>query len=278
MSAASASRARVFRSQREPIAVLDVDPDLGAGLAGPALADARAALVARELTPLAPVWTDHALDRLGDDAIGLLVTGGILARELALNDNVTTEILGPGDVIRSGAGDDPSRLLRSEVRWTTIEPARLAVLGPNFADALTHHPQVGAALMRRMVERSHRLLVSQAICQLVGVDQRILAMLWQHAERWGRITSEGVHVRLPLPHRLVAQLVGARRPTVSSALSALATRGQVTRIEDGTWMLHGEPVGLPSGDARRAIRTRRRRFVRDGDARVQRVTAASVPR
>ena len=38
----------------------------------------------------------------------------------------------------------------------------------------------------------------------------------------------------------LAGIVGARRPTVSTALGALRTRGLVERTEDG-WLLHGDP-------------------------------------
>ena len=120
-------------------------------------------------------------------------------------------------------------------------------------------------LIDRLCERAQRLAVSQAICQLNGVDRRLLALFWQLAERWGKVVADGVSVTLPLPHRLIAELVGARRPTVSTALGQLADRGLLTR--DGeTWLLHGDPVGVPTGEAARVIRGRRRRFAgRDHD-------------
>ena len=114
-------------------------------------------------------------------------------------------------------------------------------------------------LIDRLCERAQRLAVSQAICQLNGVDRRLLALFWQLAERWGKVVADGVSVTLPLPHRLIAELVGARRPTVSTALGQLADRGLLTR-EGETWLLHGDPVGVPTGEAARVIRGRRRRF------------------
>ena len=60
---------------------------------------------------------------------------------------------------------------------------------------------------------------TQAISQLVRVDRRLLALFWHLAERWGRVTGDGVLVPLTLSHRMLSQLVGARRPTVSTALS-----------------------------------------------------------
>ena len=58
---------------------------------------------------------------------------------------------------------------------------------------------------------------------------------------------------------MLADLVGARRPTVSTALGKLAASGELLRLPDGSWLLTGEPVGEPRGEAARVIRRRRRR-------------------
>jgi CRP-like cAMP-binding protein len=92
-----------------------------------------------------------------------------------------------------------------------------------------------------------------------SVDRRALALFWHLAERWGQITAAGVELPLRLPHRIIAQMVGARRPTISSALTTLAADGKVTRRPDGGWILHGEPVGVPHQDVCRVIPLRRRR-------------------
>jgi CRP/FNR family transcriptional regulator, cyclic AMP receptor protein len=50
---------------------------------------------------------------------------------------------------------------------------------------------------------------------------------------------------------MLGQLVGARRPTISTAFAELARAGEVVRAGDGTWLLTGSPVGRP--DARTAL-------------------------
>lgn len=99
--------------------------------------------------------------------------------------------------------------------------------------------------------------MAQAISQLNGVERRVLAVFWHLAERWGHVSPDGIVVPLCLPHRVVAQLVGARRPTVSTALGRLMRQGRNSRRDDGGWVLAGEPVGLPVGDAGRVVRMRR---------------------
>ena len=44
-----------------------------------------------------------------------------------------------------------------------------------------------------------------------------------------------------LSHRTLAGMVGARRPSVTTALGQLMARGEIERREDGEWILLGEP-------------------------------------
>jgi CRP/FNR family transcriptional regulator, cyclic AMP receptor protein len=205
-------------------------------------------------------WDGERLRDAGPEHVGLFVVEGLVTRELALADNVSAELLGPGDVIRPWQAEGPERLVPFGVRWSMLTPARLAVLDRRFAVALAQHPEINAMLIDRLAERTQRLSVMQAISQLNGVDRRLLTLFWHLSERWGRVTPGGVAVTAPIPHRVVAQLVGARRPTVSTALSQLATRGELVRRPDGTWLLTGAPVGVPTEEAARIVRRRRRRF------------------
>jgi CRP-like cAMP-binding protein len=91
---------------------------------------------------------------------------------------------------------------------------------------------------------------------MTRVEDRLMALFWHLAHRWGRMAADGVVVPLALSHRLIGELVGARRTTVSTALSALARAGQIVRRPDGTWVLTGEPVAAAT-DVADVIRQRR---------------------
>ena len=54
--------------------------------------------------------------------------------------------------------------------------------------------------------------------------------------------SDGTLLPVRLTHAVLADLVAARRPTVTSALSEL-TRLGVVRFTDDGWLLAGEPPG-----------------------------------
>jgi CRP-like cAMP-binding protein len=67
---------------------------------------------------------------------------------------------------------------------------------------------------------------------------RITLLLWHLGATWGKVVPNGILIPLPLTHRLIGQLVGAERPTVSHALARLSGAGLVTRCKEGL-ILHG---------------------------------------
>ena len=55
-----------------------------------------------------------------------------------------------------------------------------------------------------------------------------------------------MHVDLPLTHEVLSHLAGARRPSVSGALTKLAEQGRLERNGRG-WVLRGDPPGAADG-------------------------------
>ena len=225
----------------EQISLLKADPDLGGLLAEPRRSEAeRRLLVSTHRLGVGP-WDVTRLAGASADHIGLLVLEGVIARELTVADHVSAELLGPGDLIRPWQAASKSELLPVDADWSVLSPATLAVLDRRFAAEVSQYPEVTAALFDRLSERSLRLATTQAISQPTRVDRRLKALFWHLAERWGRVGGEGVVIPLALTHRILGQLVGARRPTVSTALSELAERDELVRRPDGSWLLRGDP-------------------------------------
>jgi CRP/FNR family cyclic AMP-dependent transcriptional regulator len=160
-----------------------------------------------------------------------------MSRELHVAGSVGVELLGPGDLIRPWRWEAAHDLLPLDARWSVLSPATVALLDRRVAVELSRWPEIIVWLLDRVAERSERVATSQAIAQLTGVDRRILALFLHLAERWGRVSPDGVVVPLALTHRLLGQLVGACRPTVSTALRTLADRGELLRRRDGSWLL-----------------------------------------
>jgi CRP-like cAMP-binding protein len=127
------------------------------------------------------------------------------------------------------------------VSWTVIEPTSIAVLGESLAPRVRAIPAFLESLTERALRRSRRMAVSAAIANTVGVEERLLLLLWQLAELWGEKRPGGALLRFRLSHQTLADLVGARRPTVTLAVRTLAERGLVERSNSGGWLLPGEP-------------------------------------
>ncbi len=72
---------------------------------------------------------------------------------------------------------------------------------------------------------------------LPRVEDRIVALCAELAERLGRMTSDGIVIDLPLTHQAIGELVGSRRPTVSLALQRLGEDGVLERRDDSRWYL-----------------------------------------
>jgi CRP/FNR family cyclic AMP-dependent transcriptional regulator len=126
--------------------------------------------------------------------------------------------------------------------WRVLEATRLAVLDETAARLMAAYPQLTGALVARSVERSRSMAVNMAIIHQARVNMRLRMLLWHLADRWGRVRSEGVILPLRLTHSVLADLVAARRPTVTTSLSELARQQLVVPLRRG-WLLPGEPPG-----------------------------------
>ncbi|MEI2701437.1 MAG: helix-turn-helix domain-containing protein [Baekduia sp.] len=231
---------------RQVISVIDADPELAAVLDGDELALARRHAVAAAFAlPKGPVGELPEPD--GDDAqrYGLLILDGLMMRELDIAGRQTAELLGRGDLIRPW-DEDPLDPLPGEVRWSVTVPARVAALDRRFAAVAGRFPALQEVLASRIDARARLLGLQRALAQIPRVDARVLVLLWRLADRWGHVTTEGVQLPIPLTHDTVAKLVGARRPSVTTAVGVLIERGLVERGRGG-YTLHGDPAAaLPA--------------------------------
>ena len=168
----------------------------------------------------------------------MLVLDGLLARSVHVAGQRRSELVGPGDVIRPwDSGDEEIARLRADIAWTVLEPARLGDLDTTFARAVCRAPEVLSVLLLRTIRRSQRMALQLAIGDLRRVDERLLAMFAHLGDRWGRVTPDGIHVPLRLTHELIGQLIGAQRPTVTTALGDLRRDGRLVKRSDRTWLL-----------------------------------------
>jgi CRP/FNR family cyclic AMP-dependent transcriptional regulator len=172
---------------------------------------------------------------------GFLLIDGLITREVEVLGRSCVELIGAGDVIRPWSWDEDGAHVRAEVGWEVLEPTSMAVLDHRLIVRINPWPQLGLELFSRGTRRAHALAVALAIAHHQRVDDRLLLTLWHLAERWGRVRPDGIVVPLPLSHQRLADLVGAHRPSVTTAMGELARSGALSRRDDGVWILHGAP-------------------------------------
>jgi hypothetical protein len=217
--------------------LLDVDADLADEF------DPRMRMVVRQIAtvPVAEVevgecqlWKRFSGAAQGP---GLLILDGVIALDVHVGDRTATELVGGGDLLQPATTTEDDLIEHAEA-WHVLVPARLAVLDAAFAERVRPWPQITHALLRRSARRARDLSVQRAIASHPRLEVRLTLLLWHLASRWGRVEPGGIRLTLPLTHRLLGQLAGAERPSVSHALARLADGGLVTG-GGADWHLHG---------------------------------------
>lgn len=223
--------------------LLDADPDLAGDLDGEALEVARAYAVAPVIELEPPDWDPAAVSEQADAGwLGLLVLEGLLIRRVHVGRRAACELFGPGDLIRPWDTDGEYDPLPITVDWIVLRPTRMAVLDTPFVLRIARWPTINSRIVSRVAQRARYLALLQAVTHLPRADARVLILFWLLADRWGRVTPDGVHVSLPLTHEVLALLVGAHRPTVTIALKRLNESGFLVRHRSDDWLLSNRAV------------------------------------
>jgi CRP/FNR family cyclic AMP-dependent transcriptional regulator len=257
MSAVNGGSADLDRGPRDPVrltgnrmsdlvALLDADPELGRDLAPDQFDAAAREMMATTLEIPRGRWDPTPTWAESHPELGLLILEGVLLSEVTVGSRTSLEVLGPGDVVRPWPADRHAPQLEVALRLTAPEGARFAMLDHHVIAQAQRWPTVLGQIAQRAMGRTSSATLRLLIQQVVRIDERLLLALWGLAERFGKVTPEGVLVPVPLNHTMLAALVGAHRPSVSHALSDLTQRGALERVDGGGWLLHGEfsPVAL----------------------------------
>jgi CRP/FNR family cyclic AMP-dependent transcriptional regulator len=168
---------------------------------------------------------------------GLLIIDGLMGVDARVDNRTATELVGSGDLLQPDSGRTDDLLERTDT-WRALSPTRFALLDGEFADRMRPWPQIMQALLRRAGRRIANVDALRAIMCQPRLEVRLALLFWHLAARWGRVEPAGIRLSLPLTHRLLGQVVGAERPSISHALARLAHSGLVTGAA-GDWHLHG---------------------------------------
>ena len=230
------------------VSVLDADAALAELVPKDQRVQARQATGAATIDFPSGAWQPPLASEKLRGGYGLLVLDGLLLRRAGIEGRHAAELLGPGDLLRPWQHANGDSTLDVEWTWRVVAPARCASLDPRWAARAAGWPQLGAELAGRAMGRSLRLVIAMAIAQQPRLDERLWMLFWDLADRFGKVHADGVHLDLPLTHEVLSHLAGARRPSVSGALTRLADEGRLRRV-GRHWILSGEPPALDESSA-----------------------------
>jgi CRP/FNR family transcriptional regulator, cyclic AMP receptor protein len=221
--------------------VLAEDPDLAEAIEPAQRSGALEHCVAPAVDLPRGRWDGQRRD-MTPEGIGLLVLRGLLIRRVGVGGGFGAELLGQGDLLRPWQGEGAQSTLSPTTGWHVLEPVRIAVLDKRAAVRFARYPELTGRLVAKALERSRNLATAMAIAHHARVELRLHMLFWHLADRWGRVRPDGVSVPLRLTHSILADLVSARRPSVSTCLAELARRDVIQRA-GREWLLRGDPPG-----------------------------------
>jgi CRP-like cAMP-binding protein len=223
----------------EVVEVVDHLGDLVDRLPPERLVAARRALRARTLGVRKGRWDAKTDGTRADGGAGLLIIDGALIHGVTAAHRTAGELLGPGDLLQP-AHD----LITDEIPftnyWRAVCAVRLAILDARFVRTAALVPETMPALMAAVTRRTGVVSRQLVIVQGQAVENRILATLSELADRWGVMTRDGIVLPAFISQGTLALLLGARRPSVTSAMVRLTERGLVARDAHGRWLLPAE--------------------------------------
>ncbi len=170
-------------------------------------------------------------------AFDFLIVDGVVLKETSLASRSALELLGPGDLLAPPLTAVRQLESRAVSRYLAHGRVSLAAIEAHFRQAAGRWPGIADFLHDRLGRQTHRASMHLAMLQLPRIEDRVIALFADLAERFGRVTPEGVLIDVPLTHDVIGGLVGGRRPTVTLALHKLASNGLLERHHGDHWKL-----------------------------------------
>lgn len=195
--------------------------DLFDGLADDALASAADGLETVSVMP------GEEFSIIDSGAVCCVIGGGRLALGVVAEEQRerTIGMLEQGDLLVRPL--DGWAAVGPPVRCFAIEASLIHLVDRERMEAWMRDPALAANLVRVLSAQIAERELAVAIALEPRVERRLLLKLRQLAERWGRVTPDGIRLDLRLTHQELANMVGAVRESVTLALGRLAEAGEI---------------------------------------------------
>lgn len=171
--------------------------------------------------------------RGGDEVPGAAMTGPlgfVSAGRMAIVVDVeagrrrTIALLQEGDAIVLPAGGWPGA---PGARARAATDAELMVLARPLAGVIGGDAPLAEWIARAVAAAVADRELSVAIALEPRLERRLILKLRQLAERWGKVTHEGVRLDLRVTHQELGDMIGAARESITVALGRLQEQGDI---------------------------------------------------
>lgn len=166
------------------------------------------------------------LDVAATGALCCVIGGGRLALAVIAEERERTiGMLEQGDLLVRPL--EPWAASSPQVRCFAIADSQVHLVDRERMETWMRDPALAANLVRVLSAQVADREMAVAIALEPRVERRLLLKLRQLAERWGRVTPDGIRLDLRLTHQELANMVGAVRESVTIALGRLAEAGEI---------------------------------------------------
>lgn len=170
-------------------------------------------------------------------AFDFLIVDGVVLKETTLASRAALELLGRGDLLAPPLASGRQLQSRARSRYLAHGRVSLAAMEDHVRQAGRRWPGIADFLHDCLARQTHHASMHLAMLHLPRVEDRLIALFSDLAERFGRMTGHGIVIDLPLTHEILGGLVASRRPTVSLALQQLASDGKIARLDGDRWRM-----------------------------------------
>ena len=158
-------------------------------------------------------------------AIGIVSVGRLaVVVDAESGRSRTIALLQEGDALALPEGGWPGA---PGARVRAATDAEVLVLARPLDEVLGADATLGAWLLRALAAAVADRELSVAIALEPRLERRLILKLRQLADRWGKVTPEGVRLDLRVTHQELADMIGGARESVTVALGRLQDQGEV---------------------------------------------------
>jgi CRP-like cAMP-binding protein len=186
--------------------------------------DNRRAAALLETCPAFEIVVDgiRRTDGMAEGTLLVVESGLLLVRSLCPGASRRTVVglAGTGAILLPPAAHEELEALAD---------SSLTIVTPSAHEALLRVPGVAAAVVEGIGDQLRERQESLAQLSIIRPVERVRYKLTQLARTHGKVTGGGVRIDLPLTQRLLAEMIGSARETVSLALAELTQKGFVHR-------------------------------------------------